>query len=173
MERSLNHIFSFIFVQRPTLEGKHRAALTQRKPLNYSGCFRYYISPCFCLINFPPTKDFCFQNPGYLSHFQRNPIHHDVQQHQGIMPRNSAELKLGKKVRKLTLVNSRMARDNPFLFFFPPMLRFTYIKMNAASVPKIGTGPTKTTAQPDTDTWIPKGVCNVGQNGDLGVLRVG
>lgn len=169
MERSLNHIFSFIFVQQPTLEGKHRAALTQRKPPNYSGCFRYYISPCFCLINFPPTKDFCFQNPGYLSHFQRNPIHHDVQQHQGIMPRNSAELKLGKKVRKLTLVNSRMARDNPFPYFSSAEI---YIHQNECSIcPKDWhrTDQNHSTAY----TWIPKGVCNVGQNGDLGVLRVG
>lgn len=47
-----------------------------------------------CLINFFPTKDFCFQSPGYPSYFQRNPINYDIQQHQRIIPRNSAELKL-------------------------------------------------------------------------------
>lgn len=73
---------------------------TKKTAKNYSGCFRFYISPCLCPINFSPTKDFCFQNPGYLSHFQKNPINYDIQHHQGIIPRNSTELNLPPPQKK-------------------------------------------------------------------------
>lgn len=86
--------FSFVLVQQPAVEGKQEAAPAEEKFWRASVDAFATTFLLVCLINFFPTKDFCFQSPGYLSYFQRNPINYDIQQHQGIIPRNSAELKL-------------------------------------------------------------------------------